>query len=205
MIDIIDYGCGNLRSVQNMFTRLGIRSRIESEASRLRSAEHLLLPGVGHFAFAMERLRVSGFFDVIREVASENRVPLLGICLGAQLLGTHSEEGDCEGLGLLPMRTIAFDRSRLSSELRVPHMAWADTEVDQASPLFRGFDVTPRFYHVHSYHFACDDPSIEVGHATHGYRFPNAVASGNIFGVQFHPEKSHRFGMQVLRNFAESV
>jgi glutamine amidotransferase len=203
MIDIIDYGCANIRSVQNMLTRLGIASSTHRAPGGLVSAKRLILPGVGHFAYAMERLHEGGFIEPIRELSLRNRIPVLGICLGAQLLGQHSEEGDCAGLGLLPFRTIAFDRSRLAPHQKVPHMGWVETELDRTSPLSRAFVTTPRFYHVHSYHFSCDDPTIEIGHATYGYRFPNAVASGKVFGVQFHPEKSHRFGMQILKNFVE--
>lgn len=188
-----------------MLYYLGFNAHIGRSREDLIGAPRIILPGVGHFAYAMERLRMSGLDAAIREAVLERGIPLLGICLGAQLLGQHSEEGDCEGLGLLPMKTVGFDRSRLGPNLRVPHMGWADTEADATCPLLRGFPETPRFYHVHSYHFSCTEPSLEVGHAVHGYRFPNVVASGHIYGTQFHPEKSHRFGMQALRNFAESV
>lgn len=204
MIAIIDYGVGNVRSVQNMLTRAGAHSVITRDLGALQSATKLILPGVGHFKYAMDALRERGLVDVIRYLVVTKRTPLLGICLGAQLLGRHSEEGACDGLGLVPMDIVGFDRSRMDPAARVPHMGWAVTTPAGVSPLFRGMDAEPRFYYVHSYHFACDDPGIVMCTAEHGYRFASGFSSGHIAGVQFHPEKSHVYGQQLLTNFASS-
>lgn len=202
LIAIIDYGVGNVRSVHNMLTRAGARSVITADHAEIRAASRLILPGVGHFKYAMDALRERGLVGVIRERALDAQVPLLGICLGAQLLGRRSEEGDCEGLGLVPMDVVGFDRTRLPGSAKVPHMGWARTDHDPASPLFQGLHPEPRFYYVHSYHFRCDDEAMVICTAEHGYRFVSGFALGGIMGVQFHPEKSHVFGQRLLANFA---
>jgi imidazole glycerol-phosphate synthase subunit HisH len=199
MIAIVDYGLGNLRSIQNMLWRAGVQSVISSDPDVLRQSERLILPGVGHFRYGMEKLSERGLIEVLNERALEAKVPVLGICLGAQLLGRGSEEGHAEGLGWLAMDTIAFDRSLTGGE-RVPHMGWAET-AHTGHPLFQGQSELPRFYYVHSFHMRCDDPAAVIATAEHGYRFASGVAQDNIIGVQFHPEKSHIFGRQLLRNW----
>ena len=200
MIGIVDYGLGNLRSIQNMLDRSGIASVITSDPKELAKADRLILPGVGHFGFGMAQLRSRGLVEVLNERVLEAKVPTLGICLGAQLLGRHSQEGDATGLGWIPMDTIAFDRTRLTGGQKVPHMGWADTAARH--PIFEGLGEDARFYYVHSFHMACDDPDMVIATADHGYEFTSGVAHGNVIGLQFHPEKSHVFGRQVLRNFA---
>ena len=201
MIAIVDYGLGNLGSIQNMLFRSGIKSVITSNAGVIRDADKLILPGVGHFKFAMETLHARGLVDVLNERVLEARVPLLGICLGAQLLGRGSEEGGAAGLGFVPMDVVAFDRSRLVHGEKVPHMGWAETAHTDCA-LFQGMGELPRFYYVHSFHFQCDDPQTVISTAEHGYRFASGVAHGDVLGVQYHPEKSHVFGQQLLKNFA---
>ena len=202
MIGIVDYGLGNLRSIQNMLRRAGAPSVISSDPGVLREAEKLILPGVGHFRFAMESLfEKRGLVEVLNERALEAKVPVLGICLGAQLLGRGSEEGGTEGLGWLAMDTVAFDRSRFNRGERVPHMGWAETE-HTGHLLFQGQIESPRFYYMHSFHLRCDDASAVIATAEHGYRFASGVVQGNIMGVQFHPEKSHAFGLRLLKAFA---
>ena len=203
MIAIIDYGIGNLRSVQNMLRRLGHHSTITGEEQEIRKATKLILPGVGHFKYGMEQLRKRNLVEVLNQRATIDKVPLLGISLGAQLLGRRSEEGEVDGLGWLPMDTKAFDRSKLRASDKLPHMGWADTEINDSSQLFHGLTEVPRYYYVHSYHMVCDDPEMEISHARFGYRFVSGVALDNIMGVQFHPEKSHRHGMALLRNFVK--
>jgi glutamine amidotransferase len=200
MIAIVDYGLGNLRSIQNMFARAGVESVISSDPGLLRAASKLVLPGVGHFSFGMESLRKGGLLDLLNQRVLEERVPTLGICLGAQLLGQRSQEGDCSGLKWVPMDTVRFDTARMNGE-KVPHMGWAETNHTSCA-LFRGMSAAPRFYYVHSYHFRCEDPGLVICTTQHGYRFASGVAFGNIFGVQFHPEKSHVYGQQLLENFA---
>lgn len=201
MIVVVDYGIGNLRSIQNMLHRAGVASEISGDTAMLRKASKLILPGVGHFGYAMDALRQRGLVEILNERVLEARTPVLGICLGAQLLGRSSEEGSAEGLGWLAMDTIAFDRSRLGASDKIPHMGWAETRhTDQA--LFAGLKEPARFYLVHSYHFRCDSSSDVIATAHHGYDYPVAVGKGHILGTQFHPEKSHVYGQQLLKNFA---
>lgn len=201
MITIVDYGLGNLGSIRNMLNRAGVGSVITSEPEVIRNADKLILPGVGHFKFAMDTLHARGLVAVLNERVLEARVPLLGICLGAQLLGRHSEEGGAPGLGYIPMDIVAFDKSQMHRGEKIPHMGWATTTHTDCA-LFNGLDDSPRFYYVHSFHFKCDDPSMVISTAEHGYRFASGVACRNVFGVQYHPEKSHAFGLQLLKNFA---
>jgi glutamine amidotransferase len=201
MITIIDYGLGNLKSIQNMLRRAGFDSLISREPDQLRSASKLILPGVGHFGFAMKLINECGLVEVLNERVLDARVPILGICLGAQLLGRGSEEGNSTGLNWLPMDTVAFDRSQFGDSEKVPHMGWATT-THEGTGLFNEMNGSARFYYVHSYHFKCDVPEMIICTAEHGYRFASGVAHRNIFGVQFHPEKSHAFGQQLLKNFA---
>jgi glutamine amidotransferase len=201
MITIIDYGVGNLASIKNMLFRSGIKCVVSNDHDVVRGASRLILPGVGHFKFAMDALNERGLVTVLNERVCDAQVPLLGICLGGQLLGRHSQEGDVAGLGFVPMDVVAFDRTRLNGGEKVPHMGWAVTPHGD-TPLFRSVPKPARFYYVHSFHFACDDPSVEFTWAEHGYRFASGVRHGNVIGVQFHPEKSHVYGQQVLKNFA---
>jgi imidazole glycerol-phosphate synthase subunit HisH len=201
MILIVDYGLGNLKSIENMLRRAGLEAAVSSKHEEILKASKLILPGVGHFGFGMESLHKRGLVDVLNERVLDAHVPILGICLGAQLLGRASEEGDCLGLNWVPMDTVRFDTSRIKQGEKVPHMGWADTH-HTGCALFEEMNQIPRFYYVHSYHFRCDDQDMVICTAEHGYRFASGVACGNILGVQFHPEKSHVYGQQLLKNFA---
>ena len=201
MIHIVDYGVGNLRSIRNMLHRAGVKSEISGDPAVLRHASKLILPGVGHFGYAMEALRERNLTGILNERVLDAQTPVLGICLGSQLLGRHSEEGDAQGLGWIAMDTVVFDRSRLNGGEKIPHMDWSET-IHTGHPLFAGIKVPSRFYYVHSYHFRCDDPATVIGTAHHGYDYPSVVAQGHIMGAQFHPEKSHIYGKQLLKNFA---
>ena len=206
MIVIIDYGIGNVASIKNMFARLNRESipRISCDREVIEAANRLILPGVGAFDYGMASLKSLGFVDLIRKKALEDSTPLLGICLGAQLLTQGSEEGELEGIGLLPARTVQF---RKNTELRKKnrmHMGWDDVHVKSPfAPLFEGLKEDIRFYFVHAYHFEVDNQDIVLAECSNGYAFPCAIGQNNIFGVQFHPEKSHRFGMQLLKNFSK--
>lgn len=206
MIAIIDYGAGNIRSVQNMLKALSLPARVVREAEALEGAERIILPGVGHFDHGMAQLEARGLVPMLNEMVMERGVPLLGICLGAQLIARRSDEGQRPGLGWVTADVVAFDRSRMGPELRVPHMGWAETWVAPGAALPPAFDTAfpedARFYYVHSFHLACDDPDSAVLRAWHGYEFAAGVAQGNVLGMQFHPEKSHDFGKTVLRAFA---
>ena len=202
MIAIVDYGMGNLYSVKNMLKYLGFDSSVTGEASRIAAADKLILPGVGNFGKAMEVIRQSGLLEVLNRRVLEEKTPILGICLGMQLLLGHSEEGDCDGLGWIPGEVKKFDFSG-QPELKVPHMGWDYIEKQKESLLFAHSAGGGRYYFVHSYYAACRDREDVAATTEYGIRFDSAVHRDNIMGTQFHPEKSHRFGMEILRNFAK--
>ena len=201
MIAIIDYGLGNLGSISNMLKVIGEKSIITSDHKQIQSADKLILPGVGAFDAGMTKLSERGLISVIREETLHKCKPILGICLGMQLLGRSSEEGTLPGLGLIPFDNIRF-RIALESGLKVPHMGWDVVRFERNSPLFEGIEGTQRYYFVHSYHAVCDSPENCLMTCDYGYEFTAAVVKDNILGVQFHPEKSHNFGMNLLENFA---
>lgn len=202
MIHIVDYGLGNLASIRNMLHRIRIRSEITDDPKAVRTADRLILPGVGAFQRGMENIRSRGLFDALGEAVVARRVPILGICLGMQLLTRHSEEGDADGLGWIEADTVRFRLEDVDASLKVPHMGWRDVRATQSEPLFEGYERQPRFYFVHSYHVVCDEAADVAATAHYGHDVVCAVQRGNVLGVQFHPEKSHAFGMQMLRNFA---
>lgn len=199
MIAIVDYGMGNLGSIRNMFKRIGVAAEITGDIDVLSRASKILLPGVGAFDSAMQRIRDSGLRAVLDHKVLSERVPTLGICLGMQLLTRGSEEGQLPGLGW-----VAASAHRFPSlpGLKVPHMGWNLVTPTTPSALTAGLPDESRFYFVHSYHVQVDDPHDSVLRANYGLGFDAALAHGNIYGAQFHPEKSHRFGMRLLANFA---
>ena len=203
MTTIIDYNAGNLQAIANMLSYLGYKSRIARSGEELIGASKIIIPGVGHFDYGMRALKEVGFVEPLTEMVIEEKVPLLGICLGAQILTRGSAEGSMSGLGWIPADTVAFDRSKLTRTDRIPHIGWAETSFRASSPLATDLTEDARFYYVHSFHIRCDYSSHELCHTVHGYQFTAGIEHNNIVAVQFHPEKSHRFGMQVLRNFIE--
>ncbi len=201
MITIVDYGMGNLGSMLNMFRRIGAKACIESDPETLSHAEKLVLPGVGAFDAAIQRINaVPGLRDVLDRKALKEQVPVLGVCLGMQLLTCSSEEGKMPGLGWIPGRARRFPKQE---GLKVPHMGWNIARPNAASPLTANVGEDPRYYFVHSYYVQADDPKHSIMRTRYGIEFDSAIGKENIFGVQFHPEKSHRFGMHILKNFAE--
>jgi glutamine amidotransferase len=201
MITIIDYGIGNLGSISNMLKKLNVASKISSDNQDIMAAEKLILPGVGAFEEGVKNLGKSGLIGAIKESVIEKKTPILGICLGMQLLGEHSEEGEGEGLGFLPFYTQKFSFPS-DITLNIPHMGWNTVEPVSEHPLFS--DLAPnRFYFVHSFHAVAKDPRCVLATSEYGYPFACSVGQQNVMGVQFHPEKSHRFGMTLLKNFAE--
>lgn len=204
MITIIDYNTGNLGSIKNMLKRLGITSQITNDIAKIEQAEKLILPGVGHFDYGMKNLHNSGVVNMLNQKVLENKTPILGICLGVQLLTEASDEGTEKGLGWIKGKTIAFDKSKLASNQKVPHMGWTDVDNYQQSKLFEGIDDEPRFYFVHSFHLSLKDKNDCLVTANYGYEFAAGIEHQNILGTQFHPEKSHKFGMKVLENFAKN-
>ncbi|MCG6536027.1 MAG: imidazole glycerol phosphate synthase subunit HisH [Syntrophales bacterium LBB04] len=201
MITIVNYGLGNLGSIFNMLKKIGVASFITSDPEEIAKAQKLILPGVGHFDRAMERIAQSGLTDILDQKALIEKVPILGICLGMQLLTKSSEEGQLPGLGWVPAKTVRF-RFPKDSNLKIPHMGWNLVQRSITSPLTENFAPEHRFYFVHSYHARVEDEKYSILKTEHGYLFDSAIQNGNIFGVQFHPEKSHRFGMGLLENFA---
>lgn len=201
MIVIVDYKTANLGSIVNMFKRIGVAARVAETPSQLEGATAIVLPGIGHFDTCARNLREAGFADALQSPVLQARLPLLGICVGAQLLTRGSEEGDLPGLGWVPAQTVRFpDIDR--PDYKVPHMGWNIARPVRAHPLFDNFPEPPRFYFVHSYYMRCDDDGARLSTTHHGIEFDSGIVHGNVAGVQFHPEKSHRFGMQLLRNFA---
>jgi imidazole glycerol-phosphate synthase subunit HisH len=201
MITIVDYGLGNLGSIVNMLKRIGVKSVITSEREAIARAERIILPGVGHFDRAMERIHQSDLLEILEKKALMEKVPLLGICLGMQLLTKGSEEGRLPGLGWIPAETVRF-RFPEGSQLKIPHMGWNVVEHYTPSPLTENLRGEQRFYFVHSYHARVEEERFSILKTVHGYPFDAAIQRDNLYGVQFHPEKSHRFGMHLLENFA---
>jgi glutamine amidotransferase len=197
IITIIDYGMGNIGSVVNMLKKLGIKSQTTNIPMELLEAKKIILPGVGAFDNAMEKLNCLGFSDVIRKKAEEG-TPILGICLGMQLLGTSSDEGIMLGLNLIPGK---IRKLQPSDKLRIPHMGWNMVQAIDKE-MYKGLDEN-KFYFVHSYYFDVEEERDIAGITEYGIRFTSSVRRKNIYGAQFHPEKSHKYGMQFLRNFNE--
>lgn len=202
MITIIDYKAGNIRSIQNMLRKLGFQSKISDQAVEIEQAEKLILPGVGSFDHGVEHLHQLNLWQAI-EKKVQNGTPLLGICLGAQLLGLSSEEGLLKGFGFFNMVNQRFDSNRLVTHEKIPHMGWSGLSLNGTSKLLPPQSVNHRYYFVHSYHFVCKNEEDIVATCNYGYEFACALEKDHIFAYQFHPEKSHRYGMEVLKNFAE--
>ena len=203
MIGIVDYGMGNLGSIRNMLKRIGIQSELISRPEQVLAAHKLILPGVGAFDAGMRNLEDSQLISPLNEaVLGARRVPVLGICLGMQLMTRSSEEGSLPGLGWMDARAVKFEPT--PDALKVPHMGWSDVLTLRDEPLVRRLPPEPRFYFVHSYYVRCSAAEDALLTTRYGIEFHSAFARGNIWGVQFHPEKSHKFGMQLLKNFAEA-
>jgi imidazole glycerol-phosphate synthase subunit HisH len=205
MIKIIDYGMGNLGSIRNMLKKISAPCEITNDAESLRSASKLILPGVGSFAAGMKRLEASGLVETLNELVLQQRMPVLGICLGMQLMTRHSTEGDSLGLGWVRANTLHLSELAGASKHKIPHMGWNVARHCKTSELTKGCadDEEERFYFVHSYFVEMDDPTEILLKAEYGAEFTAAFAVDNIYGVQFHPEKSQRFGLRMLKNFVE--
>lgn len=199
MIAIIDYGLGNLASIQNMFRKIDVESEITSNPKKIMMATKLILPGVGAFDHGMENLKKLKLIPAIEEQVLKRKIPILGICLGMQLMTGKSEEGKLPGLGWINAETVKF--AFTSEKLKVPHMGWNSVTVDKKHYLTQELPRNSRFYFVHSYHVILENKADNLMTTDYGGNFTSAFQRENIMGVQFHPEKSHQFGMQLLENF----
>ena len=202
MITIIDYKTGNLGSIQNILKRIGEDSVVTSDKNEIARATKLILPGVGAFDTGMRNLTELDLVEILNKKVILEKIPVLGICLGMQLLSKRSEEGLLPGLGWIDAETVRF-RFEDGMEYKIPHMGWNFIRLHKAGGLFNNMYPDARFYFVHSYFFRANDPEDILTSTTYEIEFTSAVERGNILGVQFHPEKSHKFGMKLLKNFVD--
>ncbi|MFV8258360.1 imidazole glycerol phosphate synthase subunit HisH [Bdellovibrio bacteriovorus] len=203
MITIVDYGMGNLGSIRNMLKRVGVASLITSELSEIQQASKIILPGVGAFSTGMEKLKEMNLIQLLNLKALEERVPVLGICLGMQIMCKSSEEGAGSGLAWVDAEVKKFQFPLEDNLHKVPHIGWNYISPKKEHPIVSGFDPKTRFYFVHSYYVKCNDQKDVLGKTNYGIDFDSMFSVDNIIGAQFHPEKSHRFGMELLKRFAE--
>lgn len=201
MIAIVDYGLGNIRAFANVYKALEMPFLIASKTDDLKQASKIILPGVGAFDQAMELLQGSGMRESLDDLVLKRELPVLGICVGMQMLAHSSEEGKLPGLGWIDGVVKKFDTSHLLHKTRLPHMGWNQINPKKENKLFHELSDGSRFYFLHSYYFQCHHEKDTAAETDYGDLFSSAVNSGNIYGVQFHPEKSHRNGIQLLKNF----
>lgn len=200
---VIDYGMGNVGSVMNMLKKAGATALLSKVPGDLDLADRLILPGVGAFDTGMQNLQRMGYLDALNYQVIDKRTPILGICIGAQLFTRGSEEGCEPGLGWLDADTVRFRFPEDADKPKVPHMGWNTVQICKPTSLFPDTEQGRRFYFVHSFHLRCNNPGDVLTSTHHGYEFTSAVCHGNILGVQFHPEKSHRWGLELFRAFLE--
>jgi glutamine amidotransferase len=203
MMTIIDYGVGNVLAFMNVYKRLNVPVAVARTSEDLRGASKVILPGVGSFDHAMARFNQSGMRPAVEDMVLSAQVPVIGVCVGMQMLARGSDEGKTPGLGWLPGGVRAFRSHPDSATLPIPHMGWNDIRPAAGEALFRGLETDPRFYFLHSFYFECDRADDCIASTTYGLDFACAVRSRNVYGVQFHPEKSHHYGAQLLKNFSE--
>ncbi len=203
MIAIINYGSGNVRAIGNIYDRLNIPYLIVSQTSEITDKiTKIILPGVGSFDETMSMLLKSGFRALLDEMVLEKKMPALGICVGMQILSDGSDEGELAGLGWIPGRVRKFDKNLLLHKPKLPHLGWNSVDIRKPSPIIQDIDTEHGFYFIHSYYFECADDKDILTTTQYGLNFSSAVNRENIFGTQFHPEKSHSNGIQLLKNFA---
>lgn len=204
MIVIIDYGMGNIGSIANMLKKIGARFQITSDPAVIENSDKLILPGVGAFDQGIKNLERGGLIQLLNRLVLIDKIPILGICLGMQLFSYKSEEGVLSGLGWLDAESIRL-RFNGAIQLPVPHMGWNTITPCQSNPIFFNLGENPKFYFVHSYHVVCANQENVLATANYGFDFTAMVIKENIIGTQFHPEKSHSFGLRLLKNFSERV
>jgi glutamine amidotransferase len=202
MIRIVDYGVGNIQAFMTMYKHLDLPAERARTPAELTDATRLILPGVGAFDHAIDMLNSSGMREKLEDMVLGQKVPVLGVCVGMQMLAAGSDEGVLPGLNWIPGRVRGFVANQEAAHLPLPHMGWNDLVVKSESKLLADIETIPRFYFLHSYYFDCDDRTHVAANTEYGLQFDCVVSSDNIHGVQFHPEKSHHFGAQLLKNFA---
>ena len=202
MITLIDYGVGNIFAFQNVYKRLNIPTMIAKRKEDLVNAKKLILPGVGSFDYAMAQLNASGMREKLDELVLEKKVPVIGICVGMQIMGNRSEEGKLEGLKWINSDILKFDENLIQQRTKLPHMGWNDVDPINNHPLFIGLEKEAIFYFLHSFYFKCKNETESIAISNYGISFSSAVHRENIYGIQFHPEKSHQYGEKLLHNFA---
>lgn len=202
-IAVIDYGLGNVGSICNMLRHISVPYYLESNASsEIFDASAIILPGVGNFKKAMDILDESGMSKILKEAVLNHKIPILGICLGMQLMCNHSEEGDAKGLGFIDANVVKFKFDN-SNDFKIPHMGWSEVSIRKNNILTKDLNDSSRFYFVHSYYVNCLDDDDVLMSTNYGFKFTSSFQKNNIFGCQFHPEKSHKYGIQLFKNFAE--
>lgn len=201
MILIVDFGMGNLRSIQHKLEKANVEAMISSEAKDIESADKLILPGVGHFSTGMKNLKSYGLVEILNKKINVDKTPILGICLGMQLFTKFSEEGDVKGLGWIDAKVKHFSSSGEAKELKVPHVGWNNITLKKQTPLLKGVNISSRFYFTHSYYVQCNNEEDLVATTDYGIKFHSIIQKENIYGAQFHPEKSHLNGFEIIKNF----
>ena len=203
MITIIDYGVGNVFAFQNVFNRLNIPSKIAKSVDDLISVSKLILPGVGHFDYAMSQLNKSGMRDRLDELVLSEKIPVIGICVGMQMMAHKSDEGTLDGLCWIDACVKKFDEATINHHAKLPHMGWNDVKPNVNHPLFKGLEQEAIFYFLHSFYFKCSNQKNSISKTDYGINFSSSVQHDNVYGIQFHPEKSHSYGERLLENFAK--
>ena len=203
MITIIDYGVGNVFAFQNVFKRLSIPSKIAKCENDLTGSSKLILPGVGHFDYAMSQLNNSGMRDRLDELVLTKKIPVIGICVGMQMMAKKSDEGILDGLCWIDAYVKKFDEANINYHTKLPHMGWNDVKPNKNHPLFKGLENEAIFYFLHSFYFKCTNKKNSISKTDYGINFSSSVQHNNIYGIQFHPEKSHSYGERLLKNFAK--
>lgn len=203
MITIIDYGVGNIYAFQNVYKRLNIPTKIAKTEQDLEGAEKLILPGVGSFDYAMTQLNNSGMREKLDALVLEDKKPVIGICVGMQMMANGSDEGNLEGLKWIDAEVKKFDEATIKYVTKLPHMGWNDVNPIDGHPLFRSLEKNALFYFLHSFYFYCNDINDSIAQSYYGINFTSSVNHNNIYGIQFHPEKSHHYGETLLHNFAK--
>jgi len=204
MVTIVDYGAGNIFSILNMFKKIGAAAIVAGDKATIAKATKLVLPGVGAFDTCASKLQESGLREVLDRKVLESNTPVLGICVGMQLMVERSEEGNLPGLDWIKGKTVKFGSEIIADGLKIPHMGWANVALNKPSLLFGDMYAEPRFYFAHSYYVLPEDDDDVVAYAMHGKKFATCIERKNIMGVQFHPEKSHKYGMRLLENFVKN-